>query len=101
MPIARIELPDGRIARFEVPEGTSPQEVESFANQQFQEQAQPERSAVGEVARPFLQAAKQIAVGTLGSAGDLAQQAVHLPEAIGRTAGRAHPKGGCCLTHVC
>lgn len=31
MPIARVQMPDGRIARLEVPEGTSPQQVESFA----------------------------------------------------------------------
>jgi hypothetical protein len=39
MPIARYQLPDGRIARFEVPEGTTPEQaqqigVEFFANQQ-------------------------------------------------------------------
>lgn len=31
MPIARVQMPDGRIARLEVPEGTQPQDVESFA----------------------------------------------------------------------
>ncbi len=36
MPIAKVQLQDGRIARFEVPEGTTPQEVESFASSQFQ-----------------------------------------------------------------
>lgn len=35
MPIAKIQMPDGRIARFEVPEGTTPQQVESFATQSF------------------------------------------------------------------
>lgn len=51
MPIARVQLPDGRIAKFEVPEGTSPQQVESFAAQQVgqletQPAQQPERGFV-------------------------------------------------------
>lgn len=31
MPVAKVQLADGRIARFEVPEGTTPQQVEAFA----------------------------------------------------------------------
>lgn len=31
MPIAKVQMPDGRIGRFEVPEGTSEQEVMDFA----------------------------------------------------------------------
>lgn len=34
MPIAKIQLPDGRIARFEVPEGTTQNQVMQFASQQ-------------------------------------------------------------------
>jgi len=30
MPIARFQMPDGRIARFEVPEGTTPEQLSSF-----------------------------------------------------------------------
>jgi hypothetical protein len=33
MPIAKIQLDDGRIARFEVPEGTTPDQVIEFARQ--------------------------------------------------------------------
>lgn len=35
MPIAKIQLPDGRIAKFEVPDGTTPEQVTAFAEQQF------------------------------------------------------------------
>jgi len=31
MPVAKIQFPDGRVGRFEVPEGTTPEEVMSFA----------------------------------------------------------------------
>lgn len=46
MPIAKIQLPDGRIAKFEVAEGTTPEQVMQFANSQFSKSqlvnAQPE-----------------------------------------------------------
>jgi hypothetical protein len=35
MPIAKIQLPNGRIAKFEVEEGTTPDQVVEFANNQF------------------------------------------------------------------
>jgi hypothetical protein len=34
MPIAKVRLPDGRIGRFEVPEGTTPEQVLEFATRQ-------------------------------------------------------------------
>ncbi len=43
MPIAKVQLQDGRIARFEVPDGTTPDEVMQFANNQFGEQ-QPQQT---------------------------------------------------------
>jgi hypothetical protein len=49
-------------------------------------------SMAGEIARPFLRAGKSIAVGTLGSAGDLAQEAVNFPEYIGNVAARGIEK---------
>jgi len=35
MPVARVQSPDGRIGRFEVPEGWTPEQVEAFATKQF------------------------------------------------------------------
>ena len=40
MPIARIQLPDGRIAKFEVPEGTTQDQVMKFVSQQQFDQPQ-------------------------------------------------------------
>jgi len=35
MPIARFHLPDGRVARFEVPEGTTPEQAQTMMEQHF------------------------------------------------------------------
>jgi hypothetical protein len=35
MPIARFEMPDGRVAKFEVPDGTSPEQAQTMATQYF------------------------------------------------------------------
>lgn len=50
MPIARFEMPDGRIARFEVPEGTTPEQAQAqieqiIAQQQAQQPATQEQPA--------------------------------------------------------
>ena len=42
MPIARFEMPDGRIARFEVPGGLSPDEAQNLIYQQLPAQPKPE-----------------------------------------------------------
>jgi len=34
MPIAKVQMPNGKIGRFEVPEGTTPEQVIEFANNQ-------------------------------------------------------------------
>jgi len=39
MPIARFEMPDGKIGRFEVPEGTTPEEAQSLISESLQSQA--------------------------------------------------------------
>lgn len=55
MPIAKIQLKDGRIAKFEVPEGTSQEEVIAFAektlagNQQAQQPTSAENAQVEDI----------------------------------------------------
>ena len=38
MPIARYQLPDGRVARFEVPEGTTPEQAQQIGQDYFAQQ---------------------------------------------------------------
>lgn len=49
MPIARFEMPDGRVARFEVPDGTSPEQAQSMMEAHFkpQESATPVKQTIG------------------------------------------------------
>jgi len=41
MPIARFEMPDGRIGRFEVPEGTTPEQAQTLISQSLGQIEQP------------------------------------------------------------
>lgn len=42
MPIAKFQLPDGRVARFDVPDGTTPEQAQSMAESQLQSMSAPE-----------------------------------------------------------
>lgn len=50
MPIAKIQLPNGKIGRFEVPEGTSPEEVMKFASENINQLKSSEDSLLKKVA---------------------------------------------------
>lgn len=41
MPIARFQMPDGRVARFEVPEGTTPEQAQALMEQAMPSVAKP------------------------------------------------------------
>lgn len=41
MPVARFQLPDGRVARFEVPEGTTPEQAQSLIQAELPKISQP------------------------------------------------------------
>jgi hypothetical protein len=41
MPVARFQLPDGRVARFEVPEGTTPEQAQALIEAQLPALEQP------------------------------------------------------------
>ena len=52
MPIARVQLPDGRIGRFEVPEGTTPEQAQSMIQAQLPALTQPAAQQLPESLRP-------------------------------------------------
>lgn len=52
MPIARVQLPDGRIGRFEVPEGTTPEQAQSLIQAQLPALSQPAAPELPESLRP-------------------------------------------------
>ena len=80
---------------IKTPQNQPSADLSSLSDEQLNQLAESRgiapRSTAGEVARPFLRAVKSSVVGTLGAAGDLAQEAVYAPEALARTIARAEP----------
>jgi hypothetical protein len=65
MPIARFEMPDGRIGRFEVPEGTTPEQAQRMIAESLAQSEQPQQETGG-MARTgelLLRGAAPVAVG--------------------------------------
>lgn len=73
MPIAKVQMPDGRIGRFEVPEGTTPDQVLAHVSQQTSHPIAPQQPS-GDTS--FLN--RGIA-STLGMPVDLANEAINAP----------------------
>ncbi len=55
MPIARFELPDGRIGRFEVPDGTTPEQAQDLISSQFDDLIPAEEKDKGGSIERFLE----------------------------------------------
>ena len=82
MPIARFAMPDGRVARFEVPEGLSPEEAQDLVSSSIAKQEQKSAPAVAptEAApvekpkeRTFGEAATDLAAGLTSGIGSVIQ----------------------------
>jgi hypothetical protein len=95
MPIAKIQLPDGRIAKFEVPEGTTEQDVMSYVesnsnlfNQTFKQEAptddlsfqEKNRQRLANFAKGIPQGLGNAFVGAVQTATDIGETGARLAE---------------------
>ena len=63
MPIARFEMPDGRIGRFEVPEGTTPEQAQRLIAESLAQTEQPETGGMARTGQLLLRGAAPVAAG--------------------------------------
>jgi hypothetical protein len=60
MPIARFQMPDGRIGRFEVPEGTSPENAQTLIQQHLSGAEQPKTNPFMDLLREQASQVKEL-----------------------------------------
>lgn len=65
MPVARFEMPDGRVARFEVPEGTTPEQAQELIESEIRGSGSKGRSTLSEVGRQLGLTARYLVEGGL------------------------------------
>lgn len=96
MPIARFELPDGRIGRFEVPDGTSPEQAQDLISSQLDDLMPSAAPDKGDSIERFLQgggrAVTQRGIGLIqrgiegiGAAAEMAGYDAPFPETYAQT----------------
>ena len=78
MPVAKFQMPDGRIGRFEVPEGTTPEQAQSMIaaslGGQFQQQSNEFAEAFNKETNPVGYGAANVVRGALSSAAPAASE---------------------------
>lgn len=78
MTIARFQMPDGRIARFEVPEGTTPEQAQSMMGEYFAQQPEQARA-------PKAGVAANIGMGAIKGASDIGSTLLYPLDKLGIT----------------
>lgn len=69
MPIARFQMPDGKVARFEVPDGTTPEQAQAMMAAHFS--GQPETPKEPSALDSIKQGAGNLAAGAVRGAGSI------------------------------
>lgn len=97
MPIAKFEMPDGRVAKFEVPEGTTPEQAQQvFADFVGQQQA-PKQRSWGDVPMEALTNLPASVGGVLKGVGEAVMHPVDTAKSVAQVAAggaiRALPQG--------
>lgn len=88
MPVARFQMPDGRIARFEVPDGTTPEQAQSMIAEHIQ-QPQPQAAQEGQPKRQGTSTTESLLRGVYDPFTGLAQAAYNLmPGGVQRAGNR-------------
>src|SRR3990167_8291141 len=90
MPIARFQMPDGRIARFEVPEGTSSEQAQSLIENELASLGRKVASAPPDIAERI--AGHPVTRFALGAASPILGAIQLGAEALGSTAVTEHLK---------
>lgn len=77
--IARVQLPDGRVARMEVPDDATPEQIQSFAQKQFA--AKPKKApepggVLGWISNNVFSPVNELAVGAVEGLSNLGQTIV-------------------------
>ena len=86
MPIATVQLPNGKIADIEIPQGATPQEIESFVMSQPEFQAQPEAQPTQQIPEAAQQPAQEPQSFQERNLGRVANFAKGIPQGLGNAA---------------